>query len=310
MRNDIIALRLQVRDVLTRTEEVIDWGLESLGIPELWRQSQGEGIKVAILDTGIDDRHPDLLGAIADLKDFTGSALGTFDRVGHGTHVAGIVAARANGYGVIGVAPQSRLLIGKVLGDDGTGSSEIVAEGIDWAVENGADVISLSLGTPYANDRLHQAVIGAVGKNKILVAAAGNYGMSYYFDTINYPARYDEAISVGYIDRNRLRSDYAAAGVHLDVMAPGVEVYSTYPMGLYARLSGTSMATPFVAGVCALCLAKHRSEIGGSTPCSNQFEMRDHLRKTAIDLGETGADWGYGYGLINPAALLRSNRRS
>ena len=309
MKNNVIALRVRVQNVLMRTEEVIDWGLQSLGVSQLWRQTEGEGIKVAILDTGIDDRHPDLQSAIHDVKDFTNSPVGAFDRFGHGTHVAGIVAARANGFGVIGVAPQCKLMIGKVLADDGTGSAELVAKGMTWAVENGADIISLSLGSPYPNEMLHDALIYAVSRSKIVVAAAGNYGAGYYIDTINYPARYEECISVGYIDRNNVRSEYASAGSRIDIMAPGEEVYSTYPMGLYAKLTGTSMATPFVAGVCALCLSKHRSEIGGGTPCTNQFEMRDHLRKTATDLGDPGQDWFYGYGLINPEAILRNGKK-
>ena len=287
------------------TSEIVDWGLESLGISEIWRNTQGEEIKIAILDTGIDERHPDLTGAVIEHKDFTNSPVGTYDRQGHGTHVAGIIAARANRYGIIGVAPKSKLIIGKVLNDDGSGSSEAVANGIHWASEVGADVISLSLGTEYPNDKMYEAIKNAIGKNQIVLAAAGNYG-SYYFDTVNYPAKYNEVISVGSINREKQRSYFCATGQELDIMAPGEEVYSCYPMGMYAKLSGTSMATPFVAGVVALCLAKHR-KYQGSTPCTNQFEMMEHLKNHAIDLGEMGPDRFYGYGLINPISLVKNN---
>lgn len=304
MENDIIAMRVYVDDILINTAETIDWGLRSLGVPELWRQTQGEKIKVAILDSGIDNNHPDLFDAIEDEKDFTGSPVGPFDRFGHGTHVAGIVAARMNRFGVVGLAPKVKILNGKVLSDNGSGRSGDVVNGIKWAIDKKADIICMSLGTPYASEALREAVVAAAGKNIIPIAAAGNYGLSYYYDTINYPAKYDAVISVGSVDRNSHRSSYAAAGRSLDIMAPGEEVYSCYPMGMYAKLSGTSMATPFVAGVVALCLAKHRSLLESKTPCGNVIEVRDHLQRSGTDLGETGQDRYFGYGLINPAAFL------
>ena len=302
MNDDISIRRLQVLSILTNTREIIDWGLQSLGISELWRQTEGEGIKIAILDSGIDDRHPDLAGAVVDGKDFTNSSFGVYDRLGHGTHVAGIVAARSNHIGVIGVAPKSELFIAKVINEDGKGNSEIVAEAVEWAVEKRVDVISLSLGSQNPNDRLHEAICVAVSKNIIIIAAAGNCG-SYYWSTINYPACYKEVISVGSINRERQRSAYSAGGEELDIMAPGEEVYSCYPMGMYAKLSGTSMATPFVSGVVALCLAKHHQH-KGETPCTNYVQMREHLRDHAIDLGKIGPDPLHGYGLIDPRSLI------
>jgi major intracellular serine protease len=110
--------------------ETVDWGLANYGIPDQWRQTRGEGVRVAVLDTGVEANHPDLAGSIDDARDFTGSRFGSEDRVGHGTHVAGTIAARQNDQGVVGVAPDCRLLVAKVLGDDGSGSGRSVAEGI------------------------------------------------------------------------------------------------------------------------------------------------------------------------------------
>ena len=300
-------LRFQIADVIPRTQEVIDWGVQSLGIPELWRQTQGRDIKVAILDTGIDSLHADLREAIVEEFDATESPYGPSDRMGHGTHVAGIIGGRHNGFGIIGVAPACKLYNVKVLDDQGRGSSQALYRGIRWAIDKKVDVINMSLGSPYPDPQLHEVVKEAAGQNIIIIAAAGNYGVIHYFDTVNYPARYEEAISVGSINRNLVHSPFSAGGETLDIVAPGEEVYSSIPMNLYARLSGTSMATPFVSGVVALCLAKHRSaQFQNGTPCDNILQMREHLRKTAVDLGKTGPDSYYGYGLIHPESVLKT----
>src|SRR5262249_41715073 len=122
----------RIESVLTALAETVDWGLSAYHIPDHWKATRGQNIKVAILDTGIDEAHPDLAAAIDDARDFTRSRFGPVDQNGHGTHTAGTIAARQNDVGVIGVAPECRLLVGKVLGDDGSGSADLVAAGIDW----------------------------------------------------------------------------------------------------------------------------------------------------------------------------------
>src|SRR6185437_4984179 len=132
----------RVEATFTALSETIDWGLTAYQIPDHWKATRGKSVKVAVLDTGIDEAHPDLKDAFDDARDFTRSRFGPIDRHGHGTHTAGTIGARQNDIGVVGVAPDCRLLIGKVLGDDGSGSSATVAAGIDWACDSGADVIS------------------------------------------------------------------------------------------------------------------------------------------------------------------------
>lgn len=299
---DVIIRPGKAETVQTALSEIIDWGLKAFGIPPLWQSSRGEGVRVAVLDTGIAAEHPDLATGIEAFEDFTHSGL--HDGQGHGTHVSGIIGARANHLGVVGVAPACRILMGKVLNDDGAGSNENIAEGIRWAISRKADIINMSLGGPAPSAVLEQAVMEALKAGVAIIAAAGNEG-EIGLDTIGYPAKYPGVIVVGSVDRNLKRSKFSSIGQRLDVMAPGGQILSTYPPRAYAVLSGTSMATPFVSGVAALCLAKHRLH-GGKTPCDTPAQLREHLLATAKDRGVPGQDPLYGAGLIQPGAVLES----
>lgn len=281
--------------------EIIDWGLALLHVPDHWKQTQGAGVRVALLDSGIDESHLDLAAAIDEARDFTQSRRGPADRNGHGTHVAGIVAARQNNRGVIGVAPQSRLLIAKVLGDDGVGNSAAVAAGVDWACDQGASVISMSLGSPQPDVKLRQAIERAAAKGVFVITAAGNAGRP---NSVNYPARWRETVAVAAVDRNGQLSRFSSRGPQVDIAAPGQDVLSTFRDGGYAKLSGTSMAAPFVAGVVALLIALHRDATDARTPLRTIDDLLEHLRRTARDAGAAGHDPGYGWGLINPDGLL------
>jgi subtilisin family serine protease len=291
---------LRIEAAYAALSETVDWGLAAYSVPAQWTTTRGAGIRVAVLDTGIEADHPDLADAIDDCRDFSASRLGSRDRQGHGTHVAGTIAARANGTGVIGVAPECRLLVGKVLGDDGSGTSESVAAGIDWAVAQRADILSLSLGSPTPSEAIRAAIERAVAAGRFVICAAGNEGRD---DAINYPARWPTTISVGAVDRDGRVARFSSRGAELDICAPGQDVLSTFLGSGYARLSGTSMATPFVTGVVALALAKHRA-VHSDSPIRNTDDLRAHLQRSATDAGPAGRDPAYGFGLINPAALL------
>jgi subtilisin family serine protease len=297
---------LRVEHTLAALAETVDWGLSLLGVPEAWRISRGDGVTVAVLDTGIDEDHPDFGEAVVAARDFTGSRHGPIDRHGHGTHVAGTIAARQNDVGVIGVAPQCRLLVAKVLSDDGAGSTDSVARGVDWAVEQGADVLSLSLGSPRASRPIELAIERAVSAGRLVICAAGNDGRQA---GVNFPGRLASTVAVAAVDRHGRVAAFSSRGPEVDIAAPGEDVLSTFLDGGYARLSGTSMATPFVAGVAALVLAKHR-RAGGATPVGSQRELLEHLRRTATDAGPRGHDPAYGWGIVNPASLLAANEAS
>jgi len=290
--------RVEVR--YSALAEQVDWGLALNGVPALWKETEGEGVVVAVLDTGIDRDHPDLREAILDARDFSGSRNGPIDGNGHGSHVAGTIAARRNDGGVVGVAPQAMLLIGKVVGDDGSGSDADVARGIHWAIERGARVISMSLGSRQESPVIFHAIKEAFEKGVFVVAAAGNDGPQ---SPVDYPGRYPGVVTVGSVDRNGRASKFSSAGPEVDVAAPGQDVTSCWLDGGYAKISGTSMATPFVSGAIALMLAKHARQ-GGKTPIRTPDELREHLARTATDAGPKGHDPQYGFGLVNPAKML------
>ncbi len=274
-----------------KSGETINWAEDLLGIPEIWKNTQGEGIKVAVLDTGIDEDHVDLRDAIVSSKDFTRQ--GILDLNGHGTHCAGIVGARRNGEGFIGLAPKCELIIGKVLGNDGLGTLRQVADGIDWAVSKGADIISMSLGSSASSLDLYESVHRALAAGVSVICAVGNSG-SRLPNNIDAPAIYGSVISVGAHDANGNPAGFSSRGGEIDVMAPGVKIWSTYKNGGYALLDGTSMATPIVAGIAALILAKHKANPTNHTPINHCEDMRQHILRMASQNGYHENDRGYG----------------
>jgi len=271
--------------------ERIDWAGAILGIPAIWQQTQGVGVRVAILDTGIDTDHPDLEAAIVASEDFTGD--GIEDVNGHGTHCAGVVGARLNGVGFVGVAPQSELLIAKVLGNDGRGASAWIADGIYWAVDNKADIISMSLGASRSSSVIYQAIQYALFHGVVVICAAGNEG-SLMTNSVGYPGRYGGVITVAAHDRNGNPSGFSSRGGEVDIMAPGTDIWSTYKDGGYQSLSGTSMATPFVAGLAALIASKHKATASSNTPLDNCEDMKNHLLVMATHPGYHDNQSGYG----------------
>lgn len=288
------------------------WGLENIGqtingvagkvdadinAPSAWDTTQG-GVIVAILDCGISESHPDLANKVVDRKDFTNSASGTNDVYGHGTHVAGIVAAVTNNSdGVAGVCPGCSLLNGKVLDDSGSGAYSWIANGIIWATDNGAKVINLSLGGPWSSTTLENAVNYAWNKGVIVVAAAGNSNNSFY----TYPAAYTNAIAVAATDNQDNRAYFSSYGSKwVDVAAPGVYVFSTWKdtsshydpqpecdlTGCYKYASGTSMSTPIVAGVAGL--------VWTSVYNPSASSVRARIESTADKIPGTGTYWSAG----------------
>lgn len=289
----------KVEQVFVTNAESTDWGLRHLGIPDLWSKVTGKGIKVAVLDTGVATMHPDLKDAIDLTQDFSGSKTGAADLQGHGTHCAGVIGARKNDTGLIGVAPDCRLYIGKVLGGDGSGGFSQIVAGIRWALKQKVHIISMSLGAPSGNTELKKAVDDAEKAGVIIVAAAGNEGPGG--NTVGYPARYPNTVGVGATDSNNKVARFSSRGKDVDIVAPGVNILSTYPPRNYAKLSGASMATPLVAGVCALILESRQKQ---GKPVKSVKEMLEILEGHATDIGVPGFDQDTGFGLINPAASL------
>ena len=280
-------------------QETINWGLTCEGIPDLWKTTKGRNVKVAILDSGIAQRHQDLADAILSATDFTHSNVE--DKLGHGTFCAGVIGARENRFGVVGVAPECQLLIAKVVADNKSCTDEAIVRGLEWSISQGADIISMSIGSKHQNEEVHDA-IKAAAKHSYIICAAGNNGPT--LDSVNYPARYDETISVGAIDRNRHVPNYSSRGIRVDIVAPGDQVISCWPPNGMAMLSGTSTACPFVAGVVALIIA---DRVNDNRMRLTKEQIVDTLAKSSLDIDQTGKDRISGFGLIDSAALLRES---
>lgn len=269
----------------------ITWGVARVKAPDAWNSSTGKNVKVAVLDTGISDSHPDLtvsggINLIGKSKNNKWN-----DDNGHGTHVSGIMAARNNSIGIIGVAPDAELYAIKVLDVYGNGYISDIIEGIDWAVQNNMDIVSMSLGTRTYSQALNDATANAYKAGILLVAAAGNSGDgNLSTDDVLYPAKFDSVIGVSAIDYNNIAPTWSADGAKIELAAPGVEIYSTWLDGGYVNKSGTSMSAPFVSGVAALIKSKNLF----LTP----QEIRSALAYNAVDLGDTGRDRIYGFGLM------------
>jgi thermitase len=261
---------------------------------EAWDVTTGDGIKVAVLDTGVATDNDDIAANVVLHANFSTAATGE-DNYGHGTHVAGIIAATKDTEGVSGVCPDCSILDGKVLNDDGSGSTSAIANGINWAVANGAKVINMSLGQRVSSRALEAAVNNAWNKGVVIVAAAGNAGTQAPI----YPGAYPNVIAVAATDNNDAKASFSTYGKWVDVAAPGVNVYSTFPkhpfalgtqngreMG-YDIISGTSMASPVVAGVAALVW---------STPAGTaNTAVRAKVESSADDkVPGTGTYWAHG----------------
>lgn len=268
--------------------QMTPWGVDRVDADIAWGYSTGVGVKVAILDTGIDSGHPDLnvvggYNAINPRKEPN-------DDNGHGTHCAGIVAALNNEIGVVGVAPGAKLYAVKVLNRKGSGWLSDVIDGLQWCVDNEMQVVNMSFGSSSYNSTFHEAIANA-SEHLIQVAAAGNIG-----GPVIYPAGYAETIAVSATNQSDALAGFSCYGPEIDFAAPGVDIYSTYKDG-YATLSGTSMATPHATGTIALVLAK-----GGTVEVGPGLQAGDDLIGEDTPL----SDWEEGEGIVDAEASVIS----
>ncbi len=274
--------------------ELIPWGVRRVNAPAAWPATQGEGVKVAVVDTGIDTRNPDLDGRVlGGVNAITGESKEADyqDDNGHGTHVAGTIAAtRGNSWGVVGVAPQAVLYAVKVLDADGSGHLSGLVSGIVWCINNKMQVVNMSLGSPIQSEALHEAVQFASGMGLVIVAASGNTG-----GATNYPAAYPEVISVSAAASDDALAVFSSRG-KVEFIAPGVDVVSLAPMRQTLSLSGTSMAAPHVTGLAALAVSL------GARGLSGPDGVLAALRQAAVPLEGLDAS-AQGAGMIDAAKL-------
>lgn len=241
-----------------------------------------------------------------DMYDFTVENNHTYLANGHfvsNTHCQGIIGARNNEQGMVGVAPMCKIIACKVLGEDGSGSMDSIVEALKYAKEIKPDVISMSLGCPQDILNVHRLIYDLKQMNIPCVVAAGNDGGR---NSVNYPGKYPEVICVGAYDKNGKIANFSSNGPEVGFAAPGVDIYSTYLNNAYANLSGTSMATPFMTGLVALLIAKHRKQEKetGQNDCKTVDQIKAHLIKYADDKGVVGKDDNWGYGVVDPVKLI------
>ncbi|MCX5080551.1 type VII secretion-associated serine protease mycosin [Streptomyces sp. NPDC001939] len=289
------------------------WGLDAMHTDEAWRTTKGKGITVAVLDTGVDDTHPDLKGNVLPAKDFVGFGAERGDRswARHGTAMAGIIAGHGHGPGgddgVLGIAPEAKILPVRVILEDGdparkearSSRGSALADGIRWAADHGADVINLSLGddsaTAHPEATEDTAVQYALKKGSVVVASAGNGGKKG--DHISYPAAYPGVITATAVDRYLHRAPFSTRRWYATVSAPGNAIAIADPDRTYYSGWGTSAASAFVSGAVALVRAAHP----GLTPA----QIKQLLEDTARDAPSGGRDDSLGFGFVDPAAAIR-----
>ncbi|MFG3253601.1 type VII secretion-associated serine protease mycosin [Streptomyces sp. NPDC048172] len=297
------------------------WSLQRVLLNELWQGTgHGRGIRVAVIDTGVDIKNKQLTDAVDARmgknflpakpkkdkfgeKTSRGRANGTTDRVGHGTKVAGIIAARpASGTGFVGLAPRATVIPVQQNDENGSGTAESLARSIDYAVDAKADVINISQDTAQAlrpESALKQAVERALEEDVVVVASAGNDGLGGNVKK-TYPASYQGVLAVASSDRNNERAPFSQSGEFVDVAAPGVDMISTVPGGGHCADNGTSFSAPYVAGVAALLRAKH--------PDWKQHQVVAQIEQTA-ERSIAGHDRLVGWGVVDPVRALTEDAR-
>ncbi|MFD6418339.1 type VII secretion-associated serine protease mycosin [Streptomyces sp. NPDC060194] len=292
-------------DLCTRPAEPYPgrpWALQRVLLDELWQQATGKGVTVAVVDSGVDDRHPQLAGAVDSARGAVlvrgAGADPTVDLSGHGTRVAGVIAARpARGTGFTGLAPGATIVPVRQVDAEGDGDARTLAAAVDHARRIGADVINVSQDTPHAlavDPALDRAVRAALDDGIVVVASAGNDGLGGAVRP-TYPASIPGVLAVAAADRNNERAAFSQSGDFVDVAAPGVGITSTVPGGGHCTADGTSFAAPYVAGVAALLVEKH--------PDWGQERIAEHIRRTA-ERSVAGRDRLVGWGVVDPVRAL------
>ena len=295
-------IKLSDYKVITTTDmplagEVIDYGVQMVGAPLEWHETMGEGVRIGVIDTGIDENHIDLKNRIKDCINVTGTnADNVTDENGHGTHISGILCAEKNGTGVVGVAPKADLYVVKAFDNEGKTNYECIEKGINWLIDKRADVINMSFSSSVATKSYQELIKKANASGISMICAAGNEG-ELGANTIGYPARFSQTVAVSAVDINKNIADFSSRGSEAEICAAGINIYSTFPKNTYALLSGTSMATPIIAGAVAIlqgkCLLRYNRRL---TP--DEVRLLLNIYTEYLSHGR-GRDKSSGYGLFS-----------
>jgi subtilisin family serine protease len=279
--------------------QIMGWEILKMNIPEAWKNSEGEGVVCAVLDTGCDLSHDDLKNNLLQGKNCIEKNSSPIDRAGHGTHVSSTIAASNNHCGMVGVAPRTKIVPVKVLNDNGNGSVGSIVEGLYWSADHSSvNFITMSLGSSGSHPEIEKAINYANQKGKIIFCAAGNSGPN---TDIMYPAKYPNTIAIGAIDENLKRTSFSCSGESLDFLAPGHEIMGCTPNNSYSKMSGTSMSNPFAVGIASLLLSYNLK--AKKYKLSNYDDYKKVFRQFSRPLSDSryGTAKKYqGYGILYP----------
>lgn len=264
-------IREKVHGFNPNAAQVLGWEILKLGVDKQWVKSEGEDVIVSVIDTGCDLNHKDIRDNLIPGKNFLSQNASPQDDNGHGSHVAGTIAAQNNGLGMVGVAPKAKIMPVKALDRKGEGNLKNIIDAIYWSTDNKADFITMSLGSPSDATELKLAIDYANNRGTTVFAAAGNSGKDV---EIMFPARYKNVIAIGAVDENLNRTSFTCSGEALDFLAPGHNIFSLAPNNGYAIMSGTSMSNPYAVGCAALLLAYDKKH--------HNYDLRDHNRYRSI----------------------------
>jgi subtilisin family serine protease len=286
---EVINLKVQEReDNDLNYKQAITWAVKDTVIKKINNNTDNR-ITVAILDSGINKNHPDLKGQIVKEFNAINPQEPVIDRLNHGTAVAGIIAAKDNSIGIKGVSPNVKIYSVKVLDDNGEGTIDNIIRGINWCIDQKVDIINISFGLKSNNPKLKSIIDKASDFGIIIVASSGNN----YIRDVDYPAKYENVISVGSIDKEHKRVKFSPKG-KIDFVAPGRDILSTNNKNGYSLFEGTSYSAAFITGLIALYMADNSNH----NAYKNQEELVRLLKDKSLDLGVKGKDNVYGYGLL------------
>ena len=295
---------VEVQEVLTVLTQQQGWGVKQLKIPDLWKTTQGEGVTIGVIDTGV-PQHDDLDENILEgINCIPGED--QYDNHGHQTHCVGIIAAENNNTGMVGVAPKAKCLCIKGLSDSGSGTYGGLIKALEYCLEinydgtRRVDIVSMSLGGSSPSPQMEEVINKLTDAGIPVICAAGNDGAG----GVNYPAAYDNSIAIAAYDSKGRVAGFSSKGPEVDFAKPGVNIYSTYLNNRYAKLSGTSMACPFMAGVVALMISRFRQKGEEYTV----EKIKKQLIARSDDKGVIGKDESWGYGVVDVYQLITGEK--
>lgn len=294
----------KIGEFMAADGQIKDWGIQQLHIEQIWQQTQGEGVRVLVIDTGKPD-HADLVPNLMSELCFDATGEGVDDKNGHSTFVSSIICASGQGVSTYGYAPKAKFATAKALDSRGVGDINWTSRCLQFAVDNSDkfDIINMSLGAPIPIGHQRALIKELVTRNKIVFCAAGNAQRSQTRDTINYPAAYPETVAIAAYDSNGNLAPFSSWGKEVDFAFPGVDNIGCGLHQSYARMSGTSFACPAAAGVAALLISKHRKLQDGD--CQTPAQITQHFIDSSIDKGIKGSDNKWGHGIIDILKLFQ-----